>query len=294
MRLLADGRTGRALGLAVLMLGSGAAGAVTLTGTIRDFCAPDIPGTCTRLADFEGAITGVVTGMVSPTLNAAGLPDYVGGGAGATNAANFARWYTDAPGFNTPIPYALTLTETAPGSGVFSFASSAFFPVDGMGFGNQGRSHNYHFTLHLEGQTSFRAADSFTFTGDDDLWIYVGGRLAIDLGGVHGAASKTITGADLLALGLEEDTLYDLDVFFAERHTVASNFNITTSFRIAPPSSVPEPVGRAPRSGAQAEGVDRAPDPLVQGASGLHEGVRVRKQGAPAAGGGVGGGEARG
>ena len=28
------------------------------------------------------------------------------------------------------------------------------------------------------------------------------------------------------------DTLYDLDIFFAERHTSESNFNITTSFRI--------------------------------------------------------------
>ena len=212
-----------------------------LTGTIRDFCAPDIPGTCTRLSDFEGAVTGVTTGMVSPELNAAGLPDYIGGGIGATNAANFAKWYVDTPGYNLSTPYSLTLTETAPGSGIFSYSSSSFFPIDGELYGNQGRSHNYHFTMHLEGQTSFKASDTFTFTGDDDLWIYIGGKLAIDLGGVHGTASKTIDGADLLALGLAEDTLYDLDVFFAERHTVGSNFTITTSFRVAPPPPPPPP-----------------------------------------------------
>jgi fibro-slime domain-containing protein len=211
------------------------ASAVTLIGTIRDFCAPDIPGICTRLTDFEGALTGVVTGMVSSTLNAAGLPEYVGGGIGATDATNFAKWYVDAPDFNLGTAFSLMLSETAPGSGVFAFSSASFFPIDGMLFGNQGRSHNYHFTLHLKGLTSFRASDTFTFTGDDDLWIYIGGRLAIDLGGVHGAASLTISGADLIALGLLEDTLYDLDIFFAERHTVASTFNITTSFRVSPP-----------------------------------------------------------
>lgn len=215
--------------------------AVTLTGTIRDFCAPDISGTCTRLTDFEGAASGVVTGMVSSTLNASGLPDYIGGGIGATSAANFAKWYVDSPGFNTSTAASLTLTETSSGSGIFSFASSSFFPIDGMLFGNQGRSHNYHFTMHLEGQTSFTAADSFTFTGDDDLWIYIDGKLVIDLGGVHGAASKTISGNDLLALGLAESTLYDLDVFFAERHTIASNFNITTSFLVTAPPPEPTP-----------------------------------------------------
>jgi fibro-slime domain-containing protein len=212
--------------------------ALELTGTIRDFCAPSINGTCTQLTDFEGAITGVVTGMVSTTLNASGLPTYVGPG-GATDAANFSKWYVDSSGYNVSNPFSLTLLETAPGSGVFSYASNSFFPIDGALYGNQGRNHNFHFTVHLEGLTSFEAADTFTFSGDDDLWIYVGGKLAMDLGGVHGVASKTISGSDLISLGLLENTTYDLDIFFAERHTSQSNFAITTSFRV---QQVPEPM----------------------------------------------------
>lgn len=224
-----------------LTLSATSALAVTLTGTIRDFCAPDIPDACTRLDDFEGAITGLVTGMVSPTLNSSGLPTYVGGGSGATTATNFSKWYTNAPGFNDSTPTSLTLTETSPG--IFTYANSAFFPIDDSLFGNQGRSNNFHFTMHLEGLLSFQQpTDSFTFTGDDDLWIYVNDRRVMDLGGVHSAATGTFTGANLAALGLTPNTPYALDIFFAERHTTQSNFNIRTDFSVAsPPTSVPEP-----------------------------------------------------
>ena len=241
------------LGAAMALLAglgmSAAANAVLLTGTIRDFCAPDIAGSCTRLSDFEGSIPGLTTGMVSTALNASGLPTYVAvDGYGATTASNFAKWYTDSPGYNSSTALFLDVPETAPGSGIFQYNDSAFFPIDGQLFGNQTRSHNYHFTLHLEGAISFDNPTgspdyNFTFTGDDDLWVYVDGKLVMDIGGVHGATTKSFTEESLLALGLQLNTEYSLDIFFAERHTVASNFNITSTLKLAPlpPSSVPEP-----------------------------------------------------
>lgn len=230
-------------GLAALSATTAAA-SVTLSGTVRDFCAPSIASTCTQLGDFEGPLPGVVTGMVASTLTG-GLPT-AGANivAGGSSAANFAQWYVDSPGVNLSQPISITLTEGVPG--IFSYSDSSFFPIDGQLFGNQGRGSNYHFTVHLEGQLSFAdttpGADAvFSFTGDDDLWVFVDGKLFIDLGGVHGAVSASFSDEDLKAAGLLAGTAYDLDVFFAERHTSESNFNITTGFAIAPPDDVPEP-----------------------------------------------------
>lgn len=55
------------------------------------------------------------------------------------------------------------------------------------------------------------------------------------------AVNRALRTGGPAAAGLAIDTLYDLDIFFAEGRTSASNFNITTTLRLAPPSEVPEP-----------------------------------------------------
>ncbi|MCD6733775.1 MAG: fibro-slime domain-containing protein [Burkholderiaceae bacterium] len=237
---------GAMVALATLAASSASAATVTLNGTIRDFCAPSVTG-CTQLSDFEGPMPGVVTGMTGSTLSG-GLPTAGANiNAGGSSASNFAKWYVDSPGYNLSQPFSLNLGETTPGSGIYSYASSSFFPLDGQLYGNQGRSHNYHFTLHLQGQLAFDDPTSgndhsFQFTGDDDLWVFVNGMLFIDLGGVHSASSASFTEEALKTAGLTAGTPYSLDIFFAERHTTQSNFNITTSFAITPPpANVPEP-----------------------------------------------------
>jgi len=70
----------------------------------------------------------------------------------------------------------------------------------------------------------------FEFRGDDDLFVFIAGQLAMDLGGVHGPQTATVElDAFAAQAGLTVGGEYDIDFFFAERHTSESNFRIETT-----------------------------------------------------------------
>lgn len=153
------------------------------------------------------------------------------------NASTFAQWFTDVPGVNETIEDELVLVEDPPGSGIQVYDSNAFFPIDGRGFGNTaGQQHNYHFTTEIHVQFTYVAGQKFTFRGDDDLWIFVNGKLALDVGGLHQALTGTID-FDLQAaeLGIEPGKSYPMAIFHAERQTDASNFRIETNIKCFEP-----------------------------------------------------------
>jgi fibro-slime domain-containing protein len=220
---------------------------ITLTGTIRDFTfgAGGHP-------DFERSVgSGLNVGLVEPTLGADGKPVFANkpGQLSITSEASFDQWYNDVAGVNLSAPLSISLNDdgvggdTTAGNGVYTFQSFSFFPIDGALFGNQGLSHNYHFTYELNTAFTYVPGQSFSFLGDDDLWVFINDQLVIDLGGFHVAASGSV---NLDTLGLTPGSVYSLDLFFAERHTVASNFRIETNIPLVVdpggPSTVPEPM----------------------------------------------------
>lgn len=218
----------------LLMVTSVCASAATigLTGTIRDFKMSH--------SDFQRAIDGHVTGMVESTLGIDGKPVYSGLDTPSvlSSGVNFDEWYNDTPGVNMSSSYGITLDNTITANpSVYTYSNSSFFPIDGAGFGNEGLSHNYHFTYELATSFTYTGGETFMFTGDDDLWVFIDDELVVDLGGVHGAVSGSV---DLDTLGLTAGSDYSFNLFFAERHTSHSNFRIDTSIKLKP-THVSEP-----------------------------------------------------
>lgn len=98
---------------------------------------------------------------------------------------------------------------------------------------NGERNQQYCFESHAT--FTYKSGLRFTFRGDDDIWVFIGGKLAVDLGGTHLAAPGYVNLdaiTDKNGNAFVEGSSYDLDIFFCDRRTTMSNVRIKTNMYI--------------------------------------------------------------
>jgi fibro-slime domain-containing protein len=220
------------------------------SGLVGDVCTPTNHGLTTNTCG---------------TLNAQGKPQLLKvNPVTVQSPASFASWYLSDPTINKTIPGSLTLARQGVTGATYAFDSAAFFPLDGnpLGFGNyETWPHDFGFTTEIDYFFQYGGGETLTFRGDDDVWVFVNRKLAVDIGGVHSAewgrvilgdetSSCTVGAAGSLnpctptTLNTNADSRFDLvkggiyqiSLFNAERHTTQSNFHLTLS-NFLPPHS---------------------------------------------------------
>jgi fibro-slime domain-containing protein len=119
------------------------------------------------------------------------------------------------------------------------------WPVDPAG-----RTHNFSFTTEVRFWFKYDSVKSYdlTFISEDDMWVFINKKLAMDLGGIHTAVQGeltfgstgtatvsvtplTVTGGSMITthpnLGLTNGNIFEIAIFQAQRQTKSSSYQIS-------------------------------------------------------------------
>lgn len=185
-------------------------------------------------------------GLVDYYLNDEYLPIGLGGNYISNRGmTDLARWFSNTEGKSQSYTGQIQLKYNRENA-TFSYNNDKFYPLDDAKFSandfvnNDGHNHLFTMSFAVPFTPITSGEEQFIIEADDDTFVFVGDRLALDLGGIHepikGQFLINKDGEVLTSVG-EEDYAYSginvkagegsiIRIFHADRDSKESIFNV--------------------------------------------------------------------
>ncbi len=149
--------------------------------------------------------------------------------ASVASPQTFGQWFDDVPGVNMDSQARMVFSKDA--SGALKFSTNDFRPIDGKLLDQGAYGANHNFTMEMDGGFYYTPCSGqfFEFSGDGDAFVYVDGKLVLEMVGNNMGVTQYV---DMDRLGLEPGEEHKLQFFYAQRSCGASRFSVRTNVEL--------------------------------------------------------------
>lgn len=138
---------------------------------------------------------GIEQGLVKYELSDEFLPVGVAGSLTSNRGlGDISRWFNEVDGKSRSYAGLLKMSYQSEGA-EFQFVKDEFYPLDETEFSsgdyvnNDGHNHLFTMSFAAPFKALLSGDESFEITADDDTFVFVGNKLVVDMGGIHGATT---------------------------------------------------------------------------------------------------------